>query len=79
MPPLTRWAVARFSDRTNRRGCVEWRCALRAKSGFGWVLETALFAKAPEGSCALNAELRALGFSAEQFWQRIDLPVEPSD
>ncbi|MGA7762654.1 MAG: hypothetical protein WCA59_12990 [Candidatus Binataceae bacterium] len=61
MPPLAGWRVACFRLRTDRRGSVQWRCALRAELGLGWVLETALLTSVREGGCALNAELRALG------------------
>jgi len=51
-------ALAWFSLRTNRRGTVERRRALRAEFGFGWVLETALLTSALKRRRALDAELR---------------------
>jgi hypothetical protein len=53
-------ALAWFGLSTNRRGSVERRGALRAKSGFGWILEPAILTWALKRSRALNAELRAL-------------------
>ena len=59
MPSLPSLGLC-LKDRANRRGGIEWRCALRAEPGLGWALETALVASVLEGSCAVNAEVRAL-------------------
>jgi hypothetical protein len=60
-PPLAgRSARAKVSLRMKRRARTECCCALRAESGFGWIIETAFLASALERRRALGAELRTL-------------------
>src|SRR5260370_29493009 len=79
MAPVAGYGVVWFSDRANRRGCVEWRCALRAKSGLGSVFGSALGAPLAERRRTLVAKPRARSIIGSAVRAAHRLPRKPSE